>query len=146
MGFDENGHMQISPSDRCPVCAMRPHRHPKAACAMVLTDGNTYYFCSSKCMIRCRLQPHIYLKVAAKNIRQAVVREYFTGEHLSADSVTWVAGSDVIGPMGPAVVPLKGAKHLETFRRRHGGRASFSLQDLTVEKWQALTGKKSELE
>jgi hypothetical protein len=70
-----------------------------------------------------------------------VVQDYFTGEQVSGESVFWVAGSDVIGPMGPALVPLKNEQGLEVFKKRHGATAVFRLFEMTDEKWQQLTGK-----
>jgi len=57
--------------------------------------------------------------------------------------VSWVAGSDVIGPMGPAMVPVKGESALEAFKRRHGGTAVFLLEELDPDKWFAITGRKA---
>jgi nitrous oxide reductase accessory protein NosL len=139
--LDPQGRMQISASDRCPVCAMRVDRHPKFACAIQLKDQRTYYFCSAGCMIKSWLHPEIFLGKAAEQFKRAVCREYFSGQTLDAREVIWVAGSDVLGPMGPAVVPLADASHLAAFRRRHGGRTTFRLSELNDAKWEAISGK-----
>lgn len=72
-----------------------------------------------------------------------MVQDYFTGDQVAGESVFWVAGSDVIGPMGPALVPLKNEEDLEIFKKRHETKAVFRLSEMTDEKWQQLTGKKA---
>jgi nitrous oxide reductase accessory protein NosL len=141
--LDESGAMQISSRDRCPVCAMQVSKHKKFACAVQLLNGKTFYFCGTGCMIRSWMHPEIFLGVTKQNLKRSVVQDYFTGEQVPGRSVYWVAGSDVIGPMGPALVPLKNEQHLDVFKKRHGAKAVFRLSEMTDEKWQQLTGKKA---
>ena len=141
--LDESGAMQISSQDRCPVCAMQVSKHKKFACAVQLMNGNTFYFCGSGCMIRSWMHPEIFLGATEEKLNRSVVQDYFTGEQVPGRSVYWVAGSDVIGPMGPALVPLKNEQDLDVFKKRHGAKAVFRLSEMTDEKWQQLTGKKS---
>lgn len=128
--LDGSGRMRVSAADRCPVCAMRPHRYPKFSGAIVLTDRTTYYFCSAGCLIRAWRDPEIYLGVKRGAIERPVVRDYFTGAPIDAGSAFWVDGSDVIGPMGPARVPLSSETDAGTFVRRHGGRGPFRWHEL----------------
>jgi len=141
--LDESGAMQISDQDRCPVCAMQVSKHKKFACAVQLMNGSTFYFCGSGCMIRSWLHPDIFLGAAKEELKRSVVQDYFTGEQVPGRSVYWVAGSDVIGPMGPALVPLKNEQDLDVFKKRHGAKAVFRLSEMTDEKWLQLTGKKA---
>jgi len=135
------GAMPISPEDRCPVCAMLPIRYPRFAAAIALQDGRTYYFCSPGCLLNAWLHPDIFLGSPAADLARPVVREYLSGEVVAARAVFWVSGSDVVGPMGPALVPLENKAHLDAFRRRHGARKVFRLDELTRDNWQTLTGK-----
>jgi nitrous oxide reductase accessory protein NosL len=141
--LNESGAMQISSQDRCPVCAMQVSKHKKFACAVQLINDKTFYFCGTGCMIRSWMHPEIFLGVTKQNLKRSVVQDYFTGEQVPGRSVYWVAGSDVIGPMGPALVPLKNEQHLDAFKKRHGAKAVFRLSEMTDEKWQQLTGKKA---
>ena len=140
--LDADGTMHISPQDRCPVCAMRPARYPKSACAIQLTDGRTFYFCETGCMLRSWLHPDIHLGAAAGTLKRIVVREYFTGGYLDGHAAVWVAGSDVIGPMGPMIVPLYGEDHLAVFKRRHGGKTVFRLGDLNEALWRNIVDRR----
>lgn len=136
--LDDDGTMHIRPGDRCPVCAMRPYRYPKSACAIQLTDGRTFYFCETGCMLRTWLQPDIYLGVPKASVGRLVAQEYFTGAPIDAGDAIWVAGSDVIGPMGPMIVPVESEAHLKVFQRRHGGHTVFRLPDFSETMWHRL--------
>ena len=138
---DEQEKIQVGKDDRCPVCAMKVALYPKFACTMELIDGRTFSFCATGCMIRAWLHPEVYLKAEKSDIQQVWVQDYFTGEKIDGSKAFWVVGSDVIGPMGPAFVPLKSESDVEAFKRRHGGKTGFHLMDLTNEKWDEITGK-----
>ena len=141
--LDAGGGMQISEADRCPVCAMKVARYPKFSGAIQLEDRRTFYFCGPGCLIRSWMHPEVFLGVGREALRRSVVRAYFSGEQVDGASVIWVAGSDVMGPMGPAPVPLKTEGEAAAFQRRHGGRLTFRLADMTDTLWEAITGKKA---
>ncbi len=133
--------LQPSAADRCPVCAMRPAKYPRFASAIQLQDMTTFYFCSPGCMLKAWLRPAIFLGTGAGDLKLPVSQEYFSGQPVDARTVFWVSGSDVVGPMGPALVPLQKTTHVDVFRRRHGGNHIFRLEDLNADNWKALTGK-----
>ena len=134
-----DGQMRMSPSDRCPVCAMYPARRPDAAAALTLIDGTTFYFCSNGCLLRTWLRPMAYLGQSRDQIDRMVVRDYFSGQPIDARKATWVAGSDVVGPMGPAIIALGTPTQLETFTRRHGGRTVFTFDDVNDDLWKRIS-------
>jgi copper chaperone NosL len=141
--LDEHGRMQISDQDRCPVCAMKVNAHKKFSSAIQLADGKTFYFCGTGCMIRSWMHPEIFLNVSKPKLKKSVVQDYFSGEQVDGLAVYWVAGSDVVGPMGPALVPILDEGQVAVFKNRHGGKAVFRLGEMTDEKWQQLTGRKA---
>jgi copper chaperone NosL len=132
------GEMELSESDRCPVCAMFPARRPESAAAISLTSGETYYFCSNSCLLRSWLRPTIYLGKTQKEIERIVVRDYFSGKPIDGWAATWIAGSDVVGPMGPAIVALKDERQLVTFKKRHGGKIVFTFDQLDDALWHRI--------
>lgn len=136
--------MRVSPEDRCPVCGMMVIRYPKYYCAIQLKDASTFYFCTAGCMIRSWLHPGVYLGSEENRLRLPVVQEYHTGGHTDARNLVFVFGSDIIGPMGPAFVPVRPGAHLAAFKRRHGVTTTFLLNELTSEKWCKMTGKQCE--
>lgn len=141
--LDPKGHMQISPQDRCPVCAMKPAKHSKFASAIQLKGGETYYFCGTGCMIRAWMHPDVFLNASAAVLGQCVVPDYFSGAQIDGQAAFWVAGSDVVGPMGPALVPLTAQDDVDAFIKRHGGKIVFRLDELDDDRWEEITGKKA---
>ena len=141
--LDDSGAMQISESDRCPVCAMRVRNHSKFASAIQLADGTTYYFCGTGCMLRSWMHPDVFLGVEKDRIARAVTRNFFTGAPLDAAAAYWIAGSDIVGPMGPALVPIGDSDEADVFVKRHGGKTIFRLHDLNDQLWETITGKKA---
>lgn len=134
--------LNLSDSDRCPVCAMFPARQPQAAAAMTLKSGETYYFCSNGCLLRAWLRPTVYLGKMKATIDRLVVLDYFSGKPIDARRATWVAGSDVVGPMGPAIVTLGDAGQLAAFKKRHGGQTIFHLHQLDDALWRKISQRK----
>ena len=126
-GIDVHGQMHIHPSDRCPLCAMRPARYPEFSCGIRLEDNRTYYFCSPRCLLSVWADPQRYLKMTAEDIARITVRHYFTGEQIDGNTALWISGSDVIGPMGPALIPLNTEAEGVAFKRRHGATRIFRL-------------------
>ena len=132
---------KIGPEERCPVCAMQVAKHPRFASAIELTDGKVLYFCGTGCMLRTWMHPEFFTGLSKEDLKRPVVRDYFTGAPIDGRQAIWVAGSDVVGPMGPALVPLVSQRELEAFRRRHGGTTTFRMQELSDELWESITGK-----
>ncbi|MFC1642983.1 nitrous oxide reductase accessory protein NosL [Myxococcota bacterium] len=140
-GLTEEGVLQPRTHDRCPVCAMRITADKKLASAIELQDRTTYYFCGTSCLLKTWLHPESLLGVPRSEIRRVVTRNYFTGQPLDAFQALWIAGSDVVGPMGPSIVPVADADAAQTFRRRHGAQHEFRLQELTTELWQGIQSR-----
>jgi copper chaperone NosL len=140
-GLGDGDVLQISEGDRCPVCAMLPAKQPKNAAAIVLNDGTTYYFCGTGCMIRSWMHPDVYLGTEKDHLHKAIVQEYFDGKPIDARQATWVAGSDVVGPMGPALVGLSNEEDAKTFEERHGSKHRFLLDEMDDARWTEVTGK-----
>ncbi|MGD8366179.1 MAG: nitrous oxide reductase accessory protein NosL [Desulfobacterales bacterium] len=141
-GLDADGRMQISRQDRCPVCAMPVAEHERFSAAVVVADGSTFYFCTPGCMLRAWLKPERYLNRSRAQLVKPVARDYFTGDCIDGRNALWVSGSDVIGPMGPALVALKSDDELTAFRKRHGAGRVFRLSALRVENWAEMIGKR----
>ncbi|HSO19365.1 MAG TPA: nitrous oxide reductase accessory protein NosL [Desulfosarcina sp.] len=135
-----DGRMQLSGADRCPVCAMFAARYPRTAAAMTLTSGETFYFCTNGCLLRTWLRPMAYLGRPRTAIARLTVRDYFSGRSVDAHHAVWVAGSDVVGPMGSAVVALEDAGQLNAFTRRHGAETVFRLDELDDALWRRISG------
>jgi len=141
-GIDQAGLPQFSEEDRCPVCGMKILKHSKFASAIELKDGSAYYFCGTGCMIKSWLHPEIFIGQEKSQLKRALAPEYFRGRYIDALSARWVAGSDIIGPMGPALVPLKDEADLKVFQERHGGKHLFRLGELDDQRWASIIGER----
>jgi nitrous oxide reductase accessory protein NosL len=95
-------------------------------------------------MLKAWLHPEIFLRSTRPALSLAVVRDYFSGQQVDAQDVFWIAGSDVIGPMGPAMIALQGNHSVDAFLKRHGGSKVFQLHELNDDLWFSLTGKSAQ--
>ena len=138
ISLSADGQLNLSQSDRCPVCGMFPARRPQTAAAMTLKTGETFYFCGNGCLLRTWLRPTAYLGRRQMEIDRLVVRDYFSGQPIDGRTATWVAGSDVVGPMGPAIIALGDAAQLETFKNRHGGKTVFTFDQVDDALWKTI--------
>jgi nitrous oxide reductase accessory protein NosL len=117
--------------DKCAVCGMKPYKYPKWIAEIIFNDGTYAVFDGPKDMFKFYFNMSKYNKDKAKNdIADIYVTEYYTSEYVRAGDVFFVTGSDVYGPMGMELVPVKGKKAAETFMRDHGGGKMLSLDEL----------------
>jgi nitrous oxide reductase accessory protein NosL len=131
------GDLQISKKDHCPVCGMFPARIPQCAAGLSLHDGRTYYFCSNRCLLMAWRRPENVFGPGSK-IQRMVVLDYFSGRPIDGSTAWWIAGSDVVGPMGPALVTFQSSRDGDAFRRRHGGDVPFKLDQLDAALWEKI--------
>ncbi len=78
-------------------------------------DGSTLAFDAPRCLFAW------LAKDAGRGATEVWVTEHSSQSHVAADSVVYVVGSDVVGPMGHDLVPVR-REHAERFARDHGGR------------------------
>lgn len=95
-------------------------------------SGDEEQFDSPKCMLRWRLSD------AGRGAREVWVTEYYSQSRTPAADVLFVEGSDVVGPMGKDMVPVKGREEAERFRREHHGRRVLSLDRIDAAALRAL--------
>lgn len=136
-GMGPDGALRISPKDHCPVCGMFPARIPQCAAGLRLADGRTFYFCSNRCLLIAWRHPRRHLGANAR-IDRVVVLDYFSGKPLDGLTAWWIAGSDVVGPMGPALVTLESEQDVEAFQRRHGGIQVFKPDQIDASLWRQI--------
>jgi copper chaperone NosL len=65
----------------------------------------------------------------AREVTGARFREYYSQALLPADGLRFVAGSDVLGPMGPDLVPVA-ADNAGRFARDHNGAPPKSIEQI----------------
>jgi len=110
-------------TERCPVCGMFVAPYPTWQATLVFADGQRLVFDGPKDLFRYLQEPSLRLPGRSPaEVRQVWVTEYYSAAPIPARDVFFIAGSDVMGPMGAELVPVKGRKQAETFMRDHGGR------------------------
>jgi nitrous oxide reductase accessory protein NosL len=113
--------LQPGGKDRCAVCGMMVEPYPNWVAAVTFKDGSHNFFDGPKDLFNFVLNLSEYRPGATiADIKEVQVTEYYTAQRHDAREVFFVAGSDVLGPMGQELVPVAGAAALKTFMLDHG--------------------------
>jgi copper chaperone NosL len=121
------------PKDRCLVCGMFVAKYPEWVATMVFRDGTRVYFDGPKDMFRCYFDLPKYKKtMTASDVANLYVTEYYTTRQVQAREAYFVLGSDVLGPMGHELVPVRGKKEAEAFARDHKGGKILMFDQVTA--------------
>jgi copper chaperone NosL len=103
-------------ADRCARCGMKIP--PGSAWA---AQVDTRRFDTPRCALSTWL--------AEGKKGQVRVQDYYDRAWHPASDVRFVVGSDVVGPMGPALVPVDTAR-VAKFTNDHGGKRALSLAEI----------------
>lgn len=122
-----------SKGERCGVCGMYVSPFPTWVAALRAADGKVEYFDGPKDMFK-----RLFLLKGKGAAPQVFVTDYYSAKIIPAEAAFFVAGSDVMGPMGKDLVPLSSEKEAAGFRRDHGGNAVYRLGEVTEETLRAL--------
>lgn len=110
------------PQERCAVCGMYVAHFQNWVAVLEFRDGTRFYFDGPKDLFTCFFDLSAYRKNATPaEVAAVYVTEYYGTELTDAREVFFVTGSDVLGPMGKELVPVRGRDAAETFRRDHHG-------------------------
>lgn len=111
--------------DRCAECGMRVAAAPPRWNAGA-TDaaGTERRFDTPQCLLRWARGP------AGRGARAPWVREYYGQRRIDAEGAFFVQGSDVVGPMGPDLVPLATRAEAERFGAEHHGRRILRFREI----------------
>ena len=114
----------VDPSkrDKCIVCGMFLYKYPRWTPQIHFKDGKVEHFCSNKCMFAFYLNLSEFVKKKSKDdIKIIYVRNYYDLKWVDAMKCFFVRNSDVYGPMGRELIPLKSREEVTTFLEDHGG-------------------------
>jgi nitrous oxide reductase accessory protein NosL len=142
-GISPDGTLHPSAIDRCPICAMTT-LDKQMASAIELDDGRTFYFCGTGCMLKASLHPDVFLAAGDHSIARIMTTDYLTGKPLDAQKAIWIAGSDVVGAMGPMIVPIASQLSMPSFNFRHGGEIIFRWEEFDDALWESIMKKKAD--
>jgi len=119
-------------ADRCPVCGMFVEKYQNWTSTIVFEDGSQVFFDGPKDMFRYLLNNKKY-KRTDREISKIFVTDYYSMRLIDARKALFVSGSNVMGPMGHELIPLEKIKHAETFSLDHGGKGTFSFDEISLE-------------
>lgn len=120
--------------DRCPVCGMFVYKYPKWAAGFVFQSGARFFHCSPKCMLHnLHNVPKYQPGETRENISQIWVTEYYTTKQTAAREVFFVVGTNLVGPMGLDLIPVRGRAAAENLKSDYNGEIIVSLDQITPE-------------
>lgn len=120
--------------DLCPVCGMLISKYPNWTATALYRDGHAHYFDGAKDMFKY-LQglPKYAPDHRKEDISALVVTEFYGLTKIDARKAFYVAGSDVLGPMGHELVPLETRADAEEFIKDHKGKQIYTFEQVTPE-------------
>ena len=122
------------PMDLCPVCGMIVSKYPNWTATVVWKDGHADHFDGAKDMFKfLQALPKYAPSHKPADIRLLAVTDFYNLEKIEAGKAFYVIGSDVMGPMGPELVPLATRADAEDFRKDHKGKLILGYREVTPE-------------
>ena len=120
-----------TPKDKCPVCGMFVAKYQDWVAEIVFRDGSYVVFDGCKDMFKYYFNMAKYTKKKSRDdIAGIFVTEYYTLKIHKAQDVLFIVGSDVLGPMGHELIPVKGEDEAKIFMIGHGGDKVFRFGEI----------------
>lgn len=123
----------VGATDRCPVCGMLVAKHANWLAQIRLSDGTVLVFDGPKDMLVYSFAPTLYGAATTAIIQDILVKDYYDQEWLDGRKAWYVIGSDVIGPMGHELIPLRSKAAAENFLKDHNGKEILPFAAITAE-------------
>ncbi|MBS1160755.1 MAG: putative lipoprotein involved in nitrous oxide reduction [Proteobacteria bacterium] len=117
--------------DLCPVCGMIVAKYPNWVAVVTWKDGHSHFFDGAKDLFKFL---HDLAKYAPGHRREDIagiyVTDFYNLEIIDARRALFVAGSDVLGPMGHEFVPLASQADADDFMKDHKGRRVYGFKQI----------------
>lgn len=124
-------YIALTPKDKCPVCGMFVAKYQKWVAEIVFKDGSYVVFDGCKDMFKYYFNMEKYTKKKSRDdIAEIYVTEYYTLKIHKAADVLFIVGSDVLGPMGHELIPVKGEDAAKIFMIGHQGNKVFRFDEI----------------
>ncbi len=118
----------LNGTERCERCGMLIAKNPKWEARMHKKGKERELFCAPRCLLMTNPTDKDSSGTKLK------VRDYYSTNLIDARAAWFVTGSDVMGPMGPDLIPFADKKSAEEFMAKHHGKALYRYSDLTLAK------------
>jgi len=119
-------------ADRCAVCGMYVEKYPNWVATIILADGSQVFFDGPKDLFKYLLNLDKYDR-QPEDISKVFVTDYYRVQPIDARKAFFVLGSDVMGPMGPELVPFSDLKDANIFVQDHAGKRVSVFEDISIE-------------
>jgi nitrous oxide reductase accessory protein NosL len=120
------------PGDKCPVCGMFVAKYPDWVAGVTFGDGTYAVFDGPKDMLKYWLEPARYRVARDRTMKRPFVTDYYTLKPIDARAAFYVAGSDILGPMGHELIPFAAEEAARDFLRDHGGKRIIRFEDVNL--------------
>ena len=136
--------MEITKDHKCHTCGMRVAEFENWHTQIVYDDGTNDGFCAVKCLMAFYFEPLKYsTKTQVSQIKSLYAKDYYSQKWHDMETMVYVLGSDVMGPMGKDLVPFSNEAHAQTFMNDHNGGSTLNFDDITLDLIQTLRKKKN---
>ena len=126
----------VKPShkDKCPVCGMFVAKYPDFVAEIVFKDGSYAVFDGVKDMLKYYFNLQKYNpKKRTSDIESLYVTDYYRMTFVDGFGAHYVAGSDVLGPMGREMIPFEKKSDADEFMKDHKGKSVLRFREITYE-------------
>jgi nitrous oxide reductase accessory protein NosL len=128
----DKGAAAVPAGAKCPVCGMFVAKYPNWVATARFKDGTTFYYDGPKDMFSHFFDPARYTPGKRQaDIIALAVKEYYSLATIDARSAFYVAGSDVLGPMGSELIPFRSEKDALSFKTDHKGKRVLRFKEIT---------------
>ena len=125
---------KVSPDRRCSVCGMFVAKYPNWLAKIHYNDAKKIqFFDGAKDMMVFYFNPEQYNGAPREEIKDLLVKDYYSLQWLSAKEALYVIGSDVYGPMGHELIPFSTRDGAENFMKDHHGKEILTFDRITPE-------------
>lgn len=121
-----------TPRDKCPVCGMFVSKYPEWVAGVRFPDGTYAVFDGPKDLFTFWLQQDRYAPGRDRASMRPFVTDYYAVKPVDARTAHYVAGSDVLGPMGRELVPFATESDAREFARDHRGKRIVAFDDVNL--------------
>lgn len=124
----------LSAKQRCPVCGMFVAKYPQWLARLIVQNGERLYFDGVKDMMAYYFAPEDFGAAAGQIVSKVEVKDYYSQKWIDGKNAWFVAGSDVLGPMGHELVPFSSEAAAQNFLQDHLGREILSFSSIKSER------------
>ena len=119
-------------ADKCPVCGMFVGQYPDFLAQIIFTDGSHALFDGAKDLFTYYFNIKKYnANKERSDIASVYVMDYYSTSPIDARTAWFVVGSDVFGPMGHELIPLRQEAEAKEFAKDHSGKQILRFDEVT---------------